>query len=278
MDARQPGRSSRPSERLDATRSDPAVRLRASPERRDILQLVAESWIIRQEWRDLLFAHWRCDAGAIRSLLPAGLELDVWDRSAWIGVVPFLLTGFRLRGLPPIPFSAEFLELNVRTYVRTPGGKAGVWFFSLDAARWIPVIGARAAYHLPYFRSRMRRRCTRDEIEYESQRAWTGRAGFKATYRPIGQAFEAAPGTLEHFLIERYCLYAKHPLGGIVRADIEHAPWPLQPAAGDVDAAALALADGIVLPASAPLLHFAKYQDVKTWRPRRMRARDGRSG
>lgn len=231
---------------------------------------MSDPWVIRQEWRDLLFAHWPCDAGAIRSLIPQGLDLDLREGSAWVGVVPFLLTGFRLRGLPRVPLTHEFLELNVRTYVRTRGGTPGVWFFSLDAARWLPVIGARAAYHLPYFRSRMRRRLSGDTIEYESRRAWTGRASFRATYRPIGAPFEAAPGTLEHFLTERYCLYARSPLGGILRANIEHAPWPLQSAAGEVDAAPLALADGIVLPASAPLLHFSKYQDVKTWRPRRV--------
>jgi len=230
---------------------------------------VPDPWIIRQEWRHLLFAHWPCDAAAIRSLIPAGLELDVWNGAAWIGVVPFLLAGFRVRGLPPLPLSSEFLELNVRTYVRSPNGKPGVWFFSLDAARWMPVIGARLTYHLPYFRSRMRCRRDGETFHYDSQRLWTGRAAFNATYRPTGPVFEAASGTHEHWLVERYCLYAKSPAGGVVRADIEHAPWRLQPAVGVVHATELARADGITLPVADPLLHFSEYQDVKTWRARR---------
>src|SRR4029079_1151950 len=90
-------------------------------------------WLLRMVWEDLLFAHWPCDPAALEPHLPPGLALDTFDGRAWLGVVPFRISGIRARGLPAIPGLRGFLELNLRTYV-VAGGKPGVWFFSLDAA------------------------------------------------------------------------------------------------------------------------------------------------
>ena len=128
----------------------------------------AGPWVMAQRWHDLLFAHWRCAAGDLRPLIPAPLEIETFDGSAWIGVIPFYMSGVRMRGMPPIPTAHAFLELNVRTYV-TLDGRPGVWFFSLDAASSLAVIGARLGIRLPYFRAAMRRR--RDgAIGYASDR------------------------------------------------------------------------------------------------------------
>src|SRR3954462_5743825 len=106
-------------------------------------------WTLAQSWEDLLFAHWRVDAGQVRKLVPPGLELDEHDGSAWLGVTPFVLTGFRLRGTLPLPRVSAFPELNVRTYV-TVDDRPGIWFFSLDTPSRLAVEGARRAYKLPY--------------------------------------------------------------------------------------------------------------------------------
>ena len=111
-------------------------------------------WIMSQSWHDLLFAHWPIDASHLRPLIPAALEIDKFQGEAWIGVVPFRMSGVRLRATPALPTLSAFPELNVRTYV-THGGKPGVWFFSLDAANAIAVSVARAWFHLPYFNARM---------------------------------------------------------------------------------------------------------------------------
>ncbi len=114
--------------------------------------LPQSSWIMGQTWEDLLFAHWRAPADQLRALLPGGLELDLYEDEAWIGVVPFRVSGLRARGLPPLPFVSSFVELNTRTYV-TAGGKPGIWFFSLDASSELAVEAARFGYKLPYFRA-----------------------------------------------------------------------------------------------------------------------------
>src|SRR5882672_11147043 len=162
-----------------------------------------------QSWHDLLFAHWPVDAAVLRPLLPPQLQIDTFEGHAWLAVVPFHMTGVRLRGAPAVPWLSAFPELSVRTYV-TCGGKPGVWFFCLDAGNSLAVAIARAWFHLPYFRARMS--CAEREgwIHYQSVRTHRGApAGLlKGRYRSVGEAFSPHRGTLEYFLTERYCLYA----------------------------------------------------------------------
>lgn len=223
-------------------------------------------WIMRQKWHDLLFMHWPISPDAIRPLIPSNLELETFDGTAWIGVVPFLMSGVRPRALPPLPGISAFPELNVRTYVRV-GDKPGIWFFSLDAASAFAVPGARFAFHLPYFRARMLCVATqKGRMTYRSERTHSGAppAELHCSYRPTGPVVYAQRGTLEYFLTERYCLYAAHR-NRIFICEIDHAPWPLQPAEVEIERNTMAAAAGITLPNARPLLHFAKYQDVKTW-------------
>lgn len=228
----------------------------------------ARPWRMYMRWHELLFMHWPVAPDQIGSLLPKELQLDLYDGSAWIGVVPFRMSGIRARGLPPIPGTSAFPELNVRTYV-TVGGKPGVWFFSLDATNWLAVRAARWGFFLPYFDARMKASRAASHIEYSCTR--TDRkaplARFEAEYGPVGEVFEPRKGTLEHFLTARYCLYAIQPDRGIYRCDISHMPWPLQPATAQVRENTMAAATGIKLPTSAPLLHYAHQLDVVTWTP-----------
>jgi uncharacterized protein YqjF (DUF2071 family) len=222
-------------------------------------------WVMKQKWHDLLFMHWPVHPGEIRSLIPTALELETYDGSAWVGVVPFRMSGVRLRWTPGIPGLSSFPELNVRTYV-TAGGKPGVWFFSLEAANTLAVSVARGWFHLPYFRARMS--CSRrgDTIEYESRRFHPGapEAEFRGSYRSAGPMFGAQPGSVEHFLTERYCLYAESR-GRIFRGEIDHRPWNLQAASAEIGLNTVAASHGIRLPDTKPLLHFAQLQDVKIW-------------
>jgi uncharacterized protein len=221
-----------------------------------------------QMWYDLLFAHWPVPVEALRPLIPPGLELDTYEGRAWLAVVPFGMRGIYLRRLPlRTPLYSRFLELNVRTYV-TAGGKAGVWFFSLDAANPGAVAVARRWYHLPYYFARMSlRRGDGGWIEYASRRIHPGAPGarFQGRYRPVGEPYRAEAGSLEHWLTERYCLYAAGRRGLLYRGDIHHAPWPLQPAEAEIRVNTMARPHGIALPDTAPLLHFARRLDVRAW-------------
>jgi uncharacterized protein len=231
-------------------------------------------WTMKQIWHDLLFAHWPIPVAAMRAAVPKQLELDLFEGQAWLGIVPFRMSGVRPRWLPPMPWLSAFPELNVRTYV-THEGKPGVYFFSLDARNPLAVAIARTWFHLPYFRARMScepEASDPEGIRYSSVRTHAGApsAELVGSYRPSDKVFHARSGTLEHWLTERYCLYAALPDGRTWRADIHHPPWPLQPAVADFERNTMARAHGFELPEVPPLLHFARRQDVVVWNPGRI--------
>ena len=218
--------------------------------------------VLFMRWVDLAFLHWRMDAAALRPLVPAALELDTFDGSTWIGVTPFRMTDVHPLALPPIPTVRDFPELNVRTYVRHRG-RAGVWFFSLDAASQLAVFGARAVVGLPYFHASMLQRRVVQEIIYESVRASHANAPaeFRGRYRATGDVFRSAPDSLEHFLTERYSLFSMR-MGRLLRLDIEHVPWPLQHGSAEIERNTMAQAAGIALPVGGPHVLFASSLDV----------------
>lgn len=222
---------------------------------------------MEQTWRDLLFAHWSYPIDEIRAVVPDSLPLDTFDGQAWIGVVPFMLEGFKARGLVPLPGMAAFPELNVRTYV-TVGGKPGVYFFSLDADSKLAVLGARMI-HLNYFDAEMSLAQTPKGIAFQSTRSDLRGppASFSALYSPVGETFEPQRGTLEHFLTERYCLYSVDAAGAVGRLEIHHRPWLLQRAQADLDAGSVVQAAGLATPFRQPLLHFASVQPMIGWAP-----------
>jgi uncharacterized protein YqjF (DUF2071 family) len=224
-------------------------------------------WLMTQTWNDLLFAHWRVDAAQLRAKIPAAFQLDLFDGQAWVGVVPFYMTNVVPRGVPSLPWVSEFAELNVRTYVRV-GDRPGVFFFSLDAASALAVQTARTLLNLPYYTAAMVATTNGSSgIEYRSERLSDPSADFRATYKPAGPVSPPVAGSLEYFLTERYCLYHVHHNGRPYRLEIHHPPWPLQLADATIARNTMAAASGITLPDEAPLLHFAKRQDMVAWAP-----------
>lgn len=224
-------------------------------------------WIMFQSWRELLFAHWPVPAEALRPLVPSALVLEEFEGSAWIGLTPFRLTDLHPRFLPAVPGLSEFPEMNLRTYVRVEE-KPGIHFFSLDAASVLAVVGARLGYRLPYYPAEMRIERRDGWIHYRSRRSSGNGAEFVGRYRPVGPAFQAEHGTLEHFLIERYALYTVLGNGRVVRGDIHHRPWTLRRAEAEIERNTVPAAHGITLPDRAPLLHYAGRQDTLIWPPR----------
>ena len=173
-----------------------------------------------QEWRDLLFLHWRVPAAGLRPHVHRRLSIDEREGSAWVSMTPFTLRNGRLRGLPPLP---DFHELNFRTYVTHPRHGPGIWFFSLEAASPLAVLAARLSVRLPYFPARMER----GEGFYRSERSLGRRAEFEARFITGAERGAAAPGSLEEFLVERYQLYSVAAGPALWRGRIRHAPWIL---------------------------------------------------
>jgi uncharacterized protein len=209
-----------------------------------------QRWLLSQRWDDLLFAHWPVDADVLRPLLPRGVELDELNGSAWVGVVAFRMTETRAGGLLPTRGLGPIPELNLRTYVNVQGER-GVWFLSLDTSSPLFITIGRALYGLAYHRAQMI--VTRDgtRFHYASVR---GATTFVASCEPIGGSRPATLGSLEHWLLERYRLYALRG-GQLVTACVEHAPWVLQDVAVRLHANTLAPASlGL---AGEPVAHFS---------------------
>jgi uncharacterized protein YqjF (DUF2071 family) len=226
----------------------------------------AGPWIMAQIWTDLLFAHWPIGPAALREIVPRPLEIEPYDGQAWLGVIPFGMQGVRPRGIPPLPWLSRFLELNVRTYV-TLGGVSGVYFFSLDAGNPLAVAAARRWFHLPYYRARMQWRTHQGVVEYRSRR--THRAAPSAElavdYRPRGAPFTASHGSFAEWATERYRLYTTDAQGAMWTAEIRHPRWSLQEADATFRINTMTQALGLGLPASEPILHFARRQGVHVW-------------
>ncbi len=220
-------------------------------------------WTWRQNWYDLLFAHWPVPAAALRHLVPAGLNIQEFGDTSYVGVVPFRMTGVMRRPFPDLPGISAFPELNVRLYVEHDG-KPGVWFLSLDASNPLAVWAARRYFHLPYWRSHIQFVAADDRFRFHAERRGSP-VRFSASYRPTSESFEGKPGTLEAFLVERYCLYAQSWRGDLYRCDVHHVPWPLQTAEAEVDAGDLLQSHGITCTGPPPLLHFSRGVEVVVW-------------
>lgn len=222
------------------------------------------AWVMKQEWHRLLFAHWALDPAQLQPLIPKGLTLDTFDAKAWISVVPFYMRGIRLRVTTTAPYLSAFAELNVRTYVTVNGNKPGVVFFSLDAANPVGVWLGRNWYHLPYFNANMQAQVDSDNITYRSSRTHNNapEGEFQAIYAPDSDVYHAESGTLDHWLVERYCLYTVGRRGRIMRGDIHHVRWPVQHAKADILQNTVA---PISLTNTPDLLHYVRKIEVLAW-------------
>jgi hypothetical protein len=228
-------------------------------------------WAVTQRWNDLLFAHWPVPAAAMAALLPDGVEVDTFQGSAWLGIVPFWLERLKVRGLAPLPLARNFPDLNLRTYVRDAyNGTQGVYCFSMDAGRLLTVAGARAFYHLPYYWAEMvmEQRTEREFSFYSRRRFARHPAVFQARYRglgPTGKTVEMRSGSLEYFFTERSCLFARNRYGQPLRANIHNVGSPLEEAEAVIAQNTLPAALGIALPDREPVLHYSRRLAVYIW-------------
>ncbi|MCE9520193.1 MAG: DUF2071 domain-containing protein [Verrucomicrobia bacterium] len=184
--------------------------------------------VMHQRWENLLFLHWRLPVEVVQQSLPKGLQVDTFDGSAWVGVVPFFMRGIRPVFSPALPWVSNFLELNLRTYVRDADGQPGVWFYSLDCNQPVAVWLARTFFSLPYQPARMTAQSpTPGRIIYTSQRRGDDHES-RFDYELARETTVAEPGTLEFFLVERYRLFTQ-TRGGLRSGRVYHQPYLLAP-------------------------------------------------
>jgi uncharacterized protein YqjF (DUF2071 family) len=188
--------------------------------------------IMRQTWSDIVWCHWPVPAAQVAALLPPGLEPELFDRSAWVGLIPFAMADLRLPG-PLAPLSRlagvdSFGEVNVRTYVTGPDGRSGVWFCTLDADRLLATAAARLAFGLPYRWARTNLHRDTTSVTWRSRRRGDKGRAEVSVIPHTGPGRPAATG-LEQFLVERYALYSwwnRH----LMRGTLSHEPWAVRPA------------------------------------------------
>jgi len=203
----------------------------------------------------------------LRPYIPKALELETFGGVAWLGIVPFYLT-IRPRLSFHIPRVTMFPELNVRTYVKHQD-RAGVWFFSLDARNPLACWAARKMFYLSYYWARMSIQIRDRRVEYRSERRLM-EATFVGDYAPVGEIWQARPGSLEHWLTERYCLFTQSPTGQLCYADVHHGPWQLQQAHLELKRNSMTQPLNLQLPNSPELLFYAPHIDVLSWPLRRL--------
>ena len=228
-------------------------------------------WAVSQRWNDLLFAHWPVPSGAITALLPEGLQVDTFQSSAWLGIVPFWLDRLKVRGLPRLPVLRNLPDLNLRTYVREERtGTRGVFCFSMDAGSLMAVVAAHTFYHLPYHWADMRleRRSSREFLFYSRRRFASKKVVFQARYRGLGPTYrqmENRIGTIEYFFTERDCLFARNHDGQPIRANIHQVAGQLEDAEAVIEQNSLAETIGLELPNREPVLHYSRRLAVYVW-------------
>jgi uncharacterized protein YqjF (DUF2071 family) len=220
--------------------------------------------VMFQQWRHLTFLHWRYPADVVQALLPAGLTVETTDGAAWVGLIPFRMVGVRAPGVPALPWLSRFPETNVRTYVRGPDGRTGIWFLSLDAARLPAVVTARAAYGLPYFWSDMAVGVSATTLTYRCRRRWPGPRGARCDADVVlGDPLAPAEvGPLDDFLTARFRLYSRFA-GRLVTAEAEHAPWPLHRGQVTRLDQTLVRSAGLPDPSGDPLVHVSSGVSVR---------------
>lgn len=226
--------------------------------------------VMSQRWSDVTFAHWPVEPDAVRALLPAGLEPDLFNGQAWVSLVGFEMDELRITGFPPIPTTQRFVEFNVRTYVVGPSGP-GVWFCSLDVPNWLPVLVARAGFALPYDKGSVAVTRRADQIGWFVQRTWPDRSQAELVVRRTGVTVDATADPLATFLTARWRLYASTRGGLTLTAPVHHEPWPLEQAELLSVDTGVATAAGLPV-VGEPILHFASGVNVRVGAPRPVRS------
>jgi uncharacterized protein len=216
-------------------------------------------------WKSTLFFHWPVPIEWLRAVVPEPLSIDLHEGTAWLGIVPFTMTGVRPTFTPAVPGLSSMLEINVRTYVHYDG-VPGVYFLSMDTNHSLTAWLGRSRFALPYHRARIVRLEHARRIGYASQRRIRDAelAMFSATCT-IGSALPpATTHSKEFFLTERYCLYTVRD-GSVRRLRIHHPTWPLKIASVHSYASSLCAPLGIPEPRERPLVHYADELAVDAW-------------
>lgn len=219
--------------------------------------------LLSMRWRDLLFLHWPVAEAEVRRLVPVEIPIDTFHGSAWLSIVALRSSHVRPRGLPLPGDVFAFAQVNVRTY-STIGRKRGIRLLSVDCADRLTVAASQALFGVPYVHADVRVHADEGGFVVSSRRSDDAAAVFDARYRPTGPVWTPEPETLDDFLTNRLSLYASHPLARVLRADVDHVPWPLREVEATIEANTLLdrLGLGLAVTGAPARMHFSPGVDV----------------
>ena len=222
-------------------------------------------WLWSQGWRDLLFCHWAVPAEAIRSHVPSSLQIDAMDGSAWVSLVAFRMARVRPGWLPPFPPVSNFLELNLRTYVRS-SDKPGVFFLSIHANKRLAARIARFFSPLPYVFAPMTLAQRGEGFRFHCQSTNERHdVNYVADYGPEVKVYAACQDSPTEWLLERYRLYVGNSKGELIQAEVHHEPWMVQNVKLEISSNTLGRDFGLDLPAIPDRAHFSSGLNALAW-------------
>lgn len=223
-------------------------------------------WFAHQRWENVLFLHWPVSPRLLSTQIPPELELDVYDGTAWIGLVLFQVKDMHPRQLPALPWFRSYLQVNVRTYV-TYNGRGGVYFFTLDVEKWPARAFGKMLYSLPFRKAKIKMEKRGQDVYFVNRwekKQWSEE--LVCTYTPVSSLFSPKASTLDDWLIERYCLWSKRK-GKLLRTDIHHVKWKLQKAEANIYSNSMASFLPRTIFQQSPLIHYAAGQQALFWYP-----------
>ncbi|MGV8846696.1 YqjF family protein [Tessaracoccus sp.] len=199
--------------------------------------------MMNQNWRDLTFLHWAVEPEMVADRMPPGVRPDTLDGVTYVGLIPFRMVGAGIAGGPGVPWLGSFLETNVRLYSIDDTGRRGIVFLSLDADRAAVVVGARAAFGLPYRWARMRHHSHGSVHSYDSRLRLP--AGGAESHIVIRAGARRESTELDDFVSARWGLHVRW-WGRTLYVPNHHEAWPVH------DAEVLTLDDTLMASVGLP--------------------------
>ncbi|MGW4163990.1 YqjF family protein [Streptomyces sp. NPDC004788] len=215
--------------------------------------------LLTMRWERLAMVHWRYEAEVVQRLLPKGLVVDRFEGRAWVSLTPFMMSSVHGLGAVPLP-PAAFPETNLRTYVRLPDGRSGLWFLSLDVTA--PYLLAARAIGIRYRLADLTVRERGADTFYGGRLRGAQVAegvGYRLRVRAGAPVEKMSP--LEVWLTSRWAAFSRRA-GLLWLTPVRHEPWTLGQGTVSEMHQTLTRSAGLPDPEPAPLVHVSPVVDA----------------
>jgi uncharacterized protein YqjF (DUF2071 family) len=184
------------------------------------------------EWKNLILANYIIDPDLLQPWLPAKTEIDFFNGKTYVSLVGFQFYNTRLRGIK-IPFHVNFIEVNLRFYVRYKDGtlwKRGTVFISEIVPRAAISFVANNVYHENYRTMKMTHYIQEEEKLISAGYHWKYRNSWNQL-RVIAdpKAAEIPFLSEEEFITEHYWGYSKQRNSVTIQYEVAHPRWMMYP-------------------------------------------------